>query len=131
GKVIWKNNATLRLLKMHGSIDWIGDFENFITVRDSTKENRGEPVLIFGGGNKLTAKGPFLQLLNEFEKSLATSKRLIVIGYSFRDEHVNAVISRWMLRGKKGKMFVIDPAPAVSALKLNLDNSPIIGKPKS
>jgi hypothetical protein len=43
--------------------------------------------------------------------------RLMVIGYGFRDPHVSDVIGRAVERGLK--LFVIDPAGAEIAFKLN------------
>jgi hypothetical protein len=51
--------------------------------------------VIFGGRNKLTAEGPFLDLLIKFRNVLSQHSHLIVLGYSFRDQHINRCIVRW------------------------------------
>lgn len=66
--------------------------------------------MVFGQRGKLRAEGPFLGLLAEFEKQLAVASRLIVIGYSFRDDHVNELIRRWIAEDIDRTILVVDPA---------------------
>jgi SIR2-like domain len=77
---------------------WLGDLGNQLGV-------------IFGGRNKLTAEGPFLDLLMRFKDALMDANRLIVIGYSFRDDHINHLVLSW-LRGQSERsdrqMVIID-----------------------
>ncbi len=110
--------AGIRLLKLHGSIDWRwvptdreeGHLPQRVLEVDDGAERRGsQPAVVFGQRGKLQAAGPFLGLLAEFEKLLANAKRLIVIGYSFRDEHVNEVIGRWTAEGLERTICVVDP----------------------
>jgi SIR2-like domain len=110
--------AGIRLLKLHGSIDWrwvqtdpeIGHLpQRVLEVDDGTERRDSRPAVVFGQRGKLQAAGPFLGLLAEFEKLLANAERLVVIGYSFRDEHVNEVIGRWTAEGLERKLCVVDP----------------------
>jgi hypothetical protein len=107
----------IRLLKLHGSIDWewassraqAGAMPQRLVRKVSPgEESRGEPALIFGARGKLRADGPFLTLLALFEEALSWATRLIVIGYSFRDPHVNEMIRRWT--ANSGTMVIVDPA---------------------
>jgi NAD-dependent SIR2 family protein deacetylase len=118
GRWTWRQDG-IRLLKLHGSIDWVWESEKHVdgylprtgvTVTDNPAEDRRRPVLIFGQRGKLRAEGPFLSLLGEFESELSKADRLIVIGYSFRDEHVNELIRRWTSEAFDRKILVIDPA---------------------
>jgi hypothetical protein len=104
------------LLKLHGSTNWLWrrEFEVdkrdvFDTVADPTaKENyRRLPVVLFGGRVKLTARGPFLDMLMSFRSRLQASDQVVVIGYSFRDEHVNEYLTRWKAT-TKGSLKVVD-----------------------
>jgi NAD-dependent SIR2 family protein deacetylase len=108
----------VRLIKLHGSIDWCwGRAENEDghmpmrqVVRTDTPESEPRvPVLVFGQRGKLQAKGPFLSLLSEFEAALAKSDRLIVVGYSFRDKHVNDIVRRWTRADKTRTIVLVDP----------------------
>jgi phosphatidylserine/phosphatidylglycerophosphate/cardiolipin synthase-like enzyme len=60
--------------------------------------------------------------LRTFENALsAADSRLLVIGYGFRDKHVNEVLERAIAKGLR--LFVIDPNGAELAFKLNRTRS--------
>jgi hypothetical protein len=97
----------LHLLKLHGSIDWLREYDETTTgqmpavkirqLEPKEVKNRDlRPAVIFGNRNKLTAEGPFLDLLRSFQDELAHSQTLTVVGYSFRDPHINVYISQWL-----------------------------------
>jgi hypothetical protein len=110
-RVEWNRRSAVRLLKLHGSINWTGDSEN-VKVRTDEIKAYERRVMIFGGTeNKLSSEGPFLQFLYRFERSLFSNGSLLVVGYSFRDPHINAVLRRWYLTRQKAEITVIDPAP--------------------
>jgi hypothetical protein len=111
----------IELIKLHGSLDWVWREPSVFnserpphkyicqlqademkdrlkSVNSGTMHLDGSPAIIFGGRNKLTAEGPFLDLLIQFRKRLLENDRLIVIGYSFRDNHINALIEFWLRR---------------------------------
>ena len=107
----------IHLLKLHGSIDWEWDqsteepraMRQLLVRRvPSGEPTHGKPALVFGARGKLQAQGPFLTLLALFEEALSWSSRLIVIGYSFRDPHINELIRRWT--ATPGEMVVVDPS---------------------
>lgn len=66
-------------------------------------------ALVFGERNKLTAEGPFLDLLAQFRLELEPAHRLVVVGYSFRDAHINEMIRRWVNGDRNRHVVVIDP----------------------
>lgn len=106
--------------KLHGSIHWTLQNENpdsraplprEVIAEASDKEMQDaeyEPALIFGGRNKLTARGPFLDLLLDFRDRLRATNELIVIGYSFGDDHINEYIAQWMNTGPQSKLTIIN-----------------------
>ncbi len=118
----WDPEADIRLLKLHGSIDWIlgseraGDgrlAEDKVRVaQDWNAENlvRGSLALVFGQRGKLRSNGPFLAMLHEFDSFLSSTEHLAVVGYSFRDDHINAVIRRWFDQRSQPRLTIIDPA---------------------
>jgi hypothetical protein len=65
-------------------------------------------AVIFGGRNKLTAEGPFLDLLVKFKENLDSHSHLLVIGYSFRDEHINQCIVRWLGTDVSRSITIVD-----------------------
>ncbi len=116
----WDDDAEVRLLKIHGSIDWQiheerglgGLYETkVISVGESeSKDLRSLPGVVFGARGKLRADGPFLSMLREFENMLARADRLLVVGYSFRDAHINVALTRWINAAPFRNVTVIDPA---------------------
>jgi hypothetical protein len=64
--------------------------------------------VIFGGGNKLTAEGPFLDLLIRFRDALRLHRDLLVVGYSFRDDHVNHCILTWLLSPQARRLTIVE-----------------------
>jgi len=93
-------------VKLHGSSNWYAP--------------DGHRVLIIGGSKQQTiGTFPILRsYLNMFEAALMTSgARLMVIGYGFRDNHVNEVLERAISAGLR--LFIVDPNGAELAFKLN------------
>ncbi len=83
--------------KLHGSSNW--------------QKEQGDSMLIMGG-NKVSGivQSPVLSWYQEkFEEHLSLSDtRLMVIGYGFRDEHINEVVKR-AVNNSSLKMFIITP----------------------
>ena len=123
----WENSGKfemgsegLSLLKLHGSIDWL--YASAVTeekpmpffllqiVPEKPKFMQDfMPAIIFGQKNKLTAEGPFLDLLRTFQQELANIDRLTIVGYSFGDPHINVYLSQWLNKDTGNQMRIIDP----------------------
>lgn len=107
--------TALRLLKLHGSLDWFRETTRRPssmpghTLAVGSSDRSDYPFLVFGQREKLRASGPFLQLLEEFRTSLLGNDTLIVIGYSFRDPHINEVVDIWLRVSGTGRIVVVDP----------------------
>jgi hypothetical protein len=107
--------------KLHGSLDWLHD-EKFGICRVKWPPAREseelpsdfEPLLIFGTDVKLQAVDPFLTLLYRFQQTLNASNILVVVGYSFGDTHINAMIFEALQRDPQMRCIVMD--------KKNLDD---------
>jgi hypothetical protein len=101
-------HSAAHIYKPHGSILWRSVDEDTFSFWSAQED--GEPGIIFGGRNKLTAHGPFLDSLLTWRAGLEKCRNLLVIGYSFGDDHVNALIANWLRIGKDSKrIIVIDP----------------------
>jgi SIR2-like domain len=112
----------IRLLKLHGSVDWIWQegpsslspsrpMPHRAVVpmkREQANGLRYMPCVIFGQRNKLTAEGPFLDLLRVFQDELKGATILTVVGYSFRDPHINVYISNWLNGDPSRKLRIIN-----------------------
>lgn len=110
------------LIKLHGSIDWAlserrvskeqplpSQVIKKVDINDYKKDDYIHPAVVFGGKNKLKARGPFLSLIRAFEQRLSVSDVLTVIGYSFRDEHVNEFITNWFNGDMTRRIRIINP----------------------
>ena len=73
------------------------------------RKGHNSPAVVFGQRNKLTAEGPFLDLLFAFRQELERAGRLTVIGYSFRDPHVNEYLAQWINASPEHRFRIVDP----------------------
>ena len=84
-------------VKLHGSVNWV-------------ESSAGQRLLIMGGQKPVSiARYPILTWYHEeFRRMLLRpSARLMVIGYSFSDVHVNDAIADGLKVGLK--LFLVDP----------------------
>jgi hypothetical protein len=105
------------IFKLHGSVDW--------------QNSDGQPVLVIGTGKETAIAGSDLlrQYHEQFAKYLCKGQtRLMVIGYSFSEPHINKVL-RDAATTSAMQMYVVDPAgPDVLANGgRQLGKVPIIG----
>jgi hypothetical protein len=115
----------VKLLKLHGSVYWrwtediitsdlrmphrqIRFIEHY-TDGFSTMLAVETPMVIYGQRNKLTTEGIFLDLLRQFDNELSKSNLLTVIGYSFRDEHINFYIKKFLIRDENNVIRIVMP----------------------
>jgi hypothetical protein len=126
----WDPERRVRLLKLHGSVDWVLRGKSdpielrmppslFNTASEDFQPNSyaDRPALIFGRRDKLTAEGPFLAMLRAFDDALSGCEHLLVVGYSFGDPHINSAIAKWVHACPHGRVDVVDPAfPADSGM---------------
>ncbi len=82
--------------KLHGSMNWSAD--------------DGSPILVMGGNKEGSLAGhPVLQwYFEKFKEYLSGPTRVMTIGYSYRDRHINDVLMA-AARRRQLKLFVIDP----------------------
>jgi hypothetical protein len=115
----------INLLKLHGSVYWrwsepmtdydiripdrtiryIDHYEDHLKYRVAVET----PMVIYGQRNKLTTEGLFLDLLRQFDNELNKSNLLTVIGYSFRDEHINHYIKKFLNKNWDNKIRIVMP----------------------
>ena len=84
--------------KLHGSTNWIGGVDV-------------QPRLLIMGGNKAVEINQYPLLAwyhKQLDEYLARSTRLMVIGYSFSDAHINRAILKAAEKGTL-RLFIIDP----------------------
>lgn len=108
-------NAAVRLHKLHGSIDLREEYTHadetrrMRTVRDTSSEDFA-PRIVIGDRDKLGSGGATLSLLAEFARALEDADRLVTVGYSFRDDHINNLIYDWLDGDTSRTLTVLNPS---------------------
>jgi hypothetical protein len=99
------------IFKLHGSSNW--------------REQAGGSLLVMGGNKARAIRAhPLLNAYMEhFEAALhSPGARLMVIGYGFRDDHINEVIGNAVARGLR--FYLVDPTGPGLARALNPTRAP-------
>jgi hypothetical protein len=113
GETLDSQHGVTHVWKPHGSVRWSSETDVFSTGETDPASGwptGKEPGIIFGGRNKLTAHGPFLDSLLAWRSALESCDSLLLVGYSFGDDHVNALIANWFRRDSRQKrVVVVDP----------------------
>jgi hypothetical protein len=103
-----ENEPGIHLYKLHGSVTWITNNNNdILKITNKESRNFNIPTLVFGQRDKLRSDGPFLDLLFEFKKQLENINKLIVIGYSFGDIHINKYLKEW-IKDKNNQLIIVN-----------------------
>ncbi len=129
GAAFARSRARVRLIKMHGSVDWYpmrfsrrepslvciptnGDIEH---ARGPNDEMPGplpdRPAILIGTFNKMLeyTMGIYADLFCAFRAALGNLDRVVVSGYSFGDKGVNASLVEWTRQSCERKVLIIAP----------------------
>jgi len=101
-----KSNKLLRLIKLHGSLDWSSEFPS------GYSRGAASPALIEHGiiaGKKLTHRSPFWDEYVEFRNRVSKAEVIVSIGFSFQDSHVTDPLMEWLYRNEKNVLHVVLP----------------------
>lgn len=113
-----KNGEKYYLTKLHGSLDWLIDrrTDNIVVSitqhkvpKNSERWKRNEYIL-FGTKTRIGEK-LYSDLFKSFENSLSRTEVCIVVGFSFRDEHINKIINQAMNENKSLRLIIVSRAP--------------------
>ncbi len=92
---VWERvSSFFNLIKLHGSITWVRENEQ-IREQDYTKIGADETVMIYPTPlkDRTTLMTPYSDLFRAMENRIVQKNSvLIVLGYSFGDDHINRVI---------------------------------------
>ena len=84
---------TVRLWKVHGSVDWFLDAAHGVISLPLTDDlpDGLVPLIVTPGVNKyqLTHGEPFRSVIQGADRALQGARAIICIGYGFRDEHIH------------------------------------------
>jgi len=101
---------TIKLFKLHGSLNWLRKHNGDIVEIQSEQRIRGrkqykENVLVYPASKEKPDIEPFITLYDYFEKHLREADVLVSIGFSYRDEYLNEILNRNF--GFKKKVFMV------------------------
>lgn len=113
-------DRSMNLIKVHGSLDWVVRktpaphglvVSTEIVEADRNAYSSGDasaPWIVVGDRDKLGTDGPTIELNYAAREALRRTDHLAVVGYSFRDEHINTLIRDWMAGDETRTMTVLD-----------------------
>ena len=99
------DETAIYLYKLHGSINWQRKNDQLCV----SEQSNIKPDVIFGTDLKMQAIDPYLFYLYEFRKYVSTSELIVILGYSFNDNHINDLISQAMLSDEKKVLINVSP----------------------
>lgn len=116
-KLFERQDVDIRLYKMHGSITWYStDTSDYVKI--PIKSDKAQTELITGEKaealilypmRKWEYAEPLLELLIELKKKLETAKFVIVVGYSFRDDHIRRIFWDAARKNRNLILILVDP----------------------
>jgi hypothetical protein len=104
------DSVSIYYYKMHGSIDWQRDVAHGNVVKD-VENTPLEPDLIFGTMHKLYPNDPYLFYAYELRQYSLLAKVILVIGYSFADEHINRILRQALENDSARRIVAVMPHP--------------------
>lgn len=101
------DEPNIYLYKLHGSIDWERQDDRLrLKELDTTSPN---PDLIFGTDYKMQYIDPYLFYFYEFRKYSLEAKVIVSIGYSFRDQHINGILTQALRMDANRRIIIVSP----------------------
>jgi hypothetical protein len=102
--------VSFRVYKLHGSVNWVRDVDGTVRRKPWDTSEKRECVVVYPAEQKYvqTQYGAYETLLGLFRRRLReprANNKLVVLGYSFRDEHINVAIED-SIRDEKSNLTV-------------------------
>jgi hypothetical protein len=118
-KVFEQENVEIRLYKLHGSATWYrtdrgryikSDVRTYQSTIELTTGEKAETLILYPM-QKSDYAGPLLELLVRAKNLIQdiNCKFLVVVGYSFRDDHITRIILEAANKNEELTLIIIDP----------------------
>lgn len=108
-----QKNPSIRLFKLHGSLNWRIRRNDDKIVKVATEERTRENsrlyknnLVIYPAEKSKPEIDPFKTLHEHFQKELMSSNFAIFIGFAFRDEYLNSIMKEYP---EKNEIIVVSP----------------------
>jgi hypothetical protein len=105
-------SKVIQLFKIHGSVTWRKTMDGIITKEKQPVSNAVEAVLIYPNSSKYekSYEMPFFELVSRFQNTLRKENTtLLVIGYSFNDDHINRILRESVKSNSNLEVFIVKP----------------------
>jgi len=107
-------SSGLAIYRLHGSMSWVKSEGKIKNTRDYSHRSPGyaEPLLIYPGfkGNPEQDGHPAFQFAHtELQSELGKASMVLMIGFSFRDQHLNDIFHKALTTNQKLRMIVWNP----------------------
>lgn len=99
-------SKVIHLYKLHGSVNWERK-EDKIIQQDNSKN----PLMIYPASNKYESsyEQPYFEMMSRFQQALRKEETLlIVLGFGFRDKHINNVIIEAVEQNPSFQLLIVD-----------------------
>jgi hypothetical protein len=112
----------IRLLKLHGSLNWDWDGHVINLLREPYERESAANAIVPPLGRKPVAEEPFSYAWRAARKAVKEAERLVVIGYSLpvADHLVRALFRADIDNDRLKEVIVVDPEPSVADRFLRL-----------
>lgn len=97
----------IHLYKLHGSLDWKKQDDGIVKAKESEID---DPLIIYPNDDKyeVTYQQPFFEMMLRFQQALRRDNvMLLVIGFSFYDKHITAILNEALKTNPSFRMVVV------------------------
>ncbi len=102
------------LTKLHGSVDWERGDDTIFVGNPLFGGDHSRQVIIYPGFKGSPSSPPFSLFHDHFSRALNSADIVIVIGFSFRDPHINDLFSEGTRLD--AKILIIDPSDELAGV---------------
>ena len=99
------------LTKLHGSVDWSRGSQGIFVGDPLYKGSHEKQVILYPGFKGTPAVEPFALFHHYLAGAVAKASAIIFIGFAFRDDYINQILSRFT--SSYAKLYIIDPAESL------------------
>jgi hypothetical protein len=119
-----RRSGVVNLYKLHGSLTWSTDegpgvvrvsrtssptSTRALQLKTVSATSEELPWIVVGDREKLSTDGPTLAMMRAAEDALNRNTNLVIVGYSFGDNHINQLIRNWMLADAQRTLVIVEP----------------------
>lgn len=100
----------IHLLKLHGSVDWVMDEKRNVVMQCDCEDN-DNALMVYPSADKYAASydQPYFEMMSRFQTAVRRDELLlIVVGFGFRDKHINNVVVEAAKQNPSCHLLIVD-----------------------